>query len=228
MRDLTVNRIIAALAISGALCLFVGTWLHPMSADPNVPLAAFTEYATSHYWVAIHFTQLLGLILMIGALLLLGRMIAIGSAQPVAAVGIAGAIAGLALGGALQAVDGVALKAMVNIWATAPEPEKRSLFLAALAIRQIEIGLASVTSLVLGLTVALFGIALLLDQRFPKWLGILALAGGFSTALAGLVIAQSGFSGLAMAINLPSSSLILLWMLGLGVHVWRSPALQAA
>ena len=123
---------------------------------------------------------------------------------------------------------GVALKAIVNTWATASGPEKEDLFYAAVAIRQIEIGLASVTSLVLGLTVALFGIALLLDQRFPKWLGILALAGGLSTAVAGLAIAQSGFSELAMAINLPSSSLILLWMLGLGVHVWRSPALQAA
>ena len=31
-----------------------------MSADPNVPLAAFTEYAASGHWVAIHLMQLFG------------------------------------------------------------------------------------------------------------------------------------------------------------------------
>jgi len=31
----------------GAILLFAGTWLHPMRADPNVPLAAFTEYAAA-------------------------------------------------------------------------------------------------------------------------------------------------------------------------------------
>jgi hypothetical protein len=67
--------------------------------------------------------------------------------------------------------------------------------------------------------------ALLIDRRFPKWLGILAIAGGVPTAIAGIVIAYTGFSGLAMAINMPSSSLLLLWMIGLGVHVWKKPSI---
>ena len=45
-------RIGAVAAIAGALTLFVGTFLHPMNADPNDPLAAFTEYAADHHWIA--------------------------------------------------------------------------------------------------------------------------------------------------------------------------------
>jgi hypothetical protein len=51
------------------------------------------------------------------------------------------------------------------------------LFYAAFAVRQIEIGLASIMSLLLGLTVAIYGIALLIDRSFPKWLGHLDIVG---------------------------------------------------
>jgi hypothetical protein len=37
MNRLHVNRLTAIAAISGALFLFIGTFLHPMEADPNVP-----------------------------------------------------------------------------------------------------------------------------------------------------------------------------------------------
>ena len=104
----------------------------------------------------------------------------------------------------------------------APEREREALFHAAFAVRQIEIGLASVTSLLLGSTVSIYGFALLTDPRFPKWLGLLALAGGVPTAIAGIVIAYTGFSALAMAITVPSSSLLLCWMVAVGVYVWRS------
>jgi Domain of unknown function (DUF4386) len=93
------------------------------------------------------------------------------------------------------------------------------LFYAAFAVRQIEIGLASIMSLFLGLTVAIYGTALLIDRSFPKWLGYLAIVGGIPTAIAGLIMAYTGFSELAMAINMPSSFLLLVWMIVLGIYV---------
>jgi hypothetical protein len=80
-------------------------------------------------------------------------------------------------------------------------------------------------SLLLGLTVAIYGIALLINRSFPKWLGYLAIVGGIPTAIAGLIIAYTRFSGLSMAINMPSSTLLLIWMILLGIYVWRKPAL---
>ncbi len=75
--------------------------------------------------------------------------------------------------------------------------------------------------LVFGLTVSLYGIAIIVDARFPSWLGLMALLGGVATGIAGVVMAYTGFSGLAMAINMPASSLLLLWLIILGVTMWR-------
>ena len=57
-------------------------------------------------------------------------------------IATAGATVSLALAAALQAVDGIALKSMVDAWAAAPASEKRVVFHAAFAVRQLEIGLA--------------------------------------------------------------------------------------
>lgn len=225
MRNLPGNRFTASAAISGALLLFVGTYLHPMDADPNVALAAFTEYAADRHWVASHLLQLSGFAVMVAALILISRRMAGGPADAAATLGTVGAVASLALAGALQAVDGVALKAMVNAWAAAPERGKEVLFHAAFAVRQIETGLASILSLLFGLTVSIYGIALLTDPRFPKWSGFLALAGGVPTAIAGIIMASTGFSGIAMAVSMSSASLLLCWMVALGISVWRKPAL---
>ena len=127
----------------------------------------------------------------------------------------------LAVAAALQAVDGVALKVMVDAWAAAPAAQKEGVFHAAFAVRQVEVGLASMLSLLSGLTVTVYGGALLVDRTYPKWLGGLAIGGGVPTAAAGIVMAYTGFSGLAMAINMPASSLLLGWMFTLGVFMWR-------
>ena len=221
MQNLRGNRALSIAAISGALVLFAGTWLHPISADPNQPLAAFAEYAANQYWVASHLLQLLGVVLMVAALILLSHMMAEGPAHTASTLGAVGAASSLAVAGALQAVDGVALKAMVNAWAAAPARDQQMLFHAAFAVRQIEIGLASIFSLRSGLTFSLYGVALLADPRFPKWLGVLALVGGVPTAIAGIVIAFTGFSGLEMAIGMPANSLLLVWTVALGAYVWR-------
>ena len=91
------SRIGPIAAIAGAVLLFVGTYLHPTSADPNVPLAAFTEYASSGHWVAIHLMQLFGVVLIAASLVLLSRRMADGPAAEWATLGAAGAIASVAI-----------------------------------------------------------------------------------------------------------------------------------
>jgi len=215
------SRIGPIAAIAGAVLLFVGTYLHPMSADPNVPLAAFTEYAASGYWVAIHLMQLFGVVLIAASLVLLSRKMAEGPAAEWATLGAAGAIASVAIASALQAVDGVALKFMVDMWASSPEP---AMFSATLGVRQIEVGLASMTSLLFGLTAAIYGIAILVDGRFPRWVAVVAIAGGVPTAIAGVIMAHTGFSSQAMVVGMPSNTLLIVWMIVLGVYGWRRPA----
>ena len=215
---------IAVTAIGGSLLLLMGTWLHPMSTDPNNATAAFGEYAVCKYWVIIHLLQFGGVILIVWALVSLGQFLIDGTAGALAVLGLATAVASLSAAAALQAVDGVALKAMVDAWAAAPREEKNSLFYAAFAVRQIEIGLAAMTSSLFGVTASLFGIALFRDERFSRWLGVIGVAGGIPLTISAVVMAHQGFSELAMDTNMPSSLVLALWMIAIGVQALRSRA----
>lgn len=214
------SKIGAMSAMSGAILLSVGTYLHPLQADPKDAPAAFAEYAADHLWVAGHLIQLLGVVLIVGALVLLSRRIANGPAADWAHLGMTGAVGSLAAASVLQAVDGVALKVLVDAWAAAPENEKAMLFQATFGTRQIEIGLASIATLLFGVTMCAYGIALVIDHRCPKWLGFLGIGDGVLLMVAGLVMAYTGFSKVAMALSMPSSVLLLVWIISLGVFMW--------
>lgn len=221
MRIASASRVGAICSILGVGLLVIGTYHHPMEADPNVPAAAFMEYAADTLWVASHLTQLVGVALMVVALLLFADNLKSRGGSKVPTIAAAGAITSLALAAALQAVDGIALKAMVDAWAAAPELQRDGIFPAVFAVRQLEIGLASMFSLSMGFTATMFGIALIAEPAYPKWFGWLAIIGGLPTGGAGIAIAYTGFSGLSMAINMPANSLLLIWMLVLGGFMWH-------
>jgi hypothetical protein len=170
---------------------------------------------------ASQLTQLAGIALMVAALLILAKGVEEESGGVWARLGSGGAIASLAVAAALQAVDGMALKVMVDAWAAAPAEQKMIAFQGAFAVRQVEVGLASMLGLLLGVTITVYGVALLAGRSFPKWMGAVAIVGGVPTAAGGLAIAYTGFSGLAMTINMPSNFVLLVWMLALGVIMWR-------
>ena len=214
-------RLGAAAAISGAVTLFVSTLLHPMSADPNDPSAAFAEYAADALWVATHLGQFLGVAILGVALVAVAATMESGGPSAWARIGVVGTAASVATAAALQAVDGVALKIMVNRWMQASGEARVRAFEAAFAVRQVEIGMASLLSVLFGLTVSVFGIAMLLGRRFPTWLGLLGLLGGLTTLAAGIAQAHTGFSALAMMLSMSASSVLLLWAIVVGVFLWR-------
>jgi hypothetical protein len=222
MGALDTRRGAATAAVAGSFLLLTGTLLHPMSADPNDPIAAFAEYAADRWWVASHLMQLGGVTLIVASLVLLAKILGRGrrGGEAWAELGKAAAVASLATAAALQAVDGVALKAMVNRWAAANEPEKQMVFQAAVAVRQVEIGLASMVSLLFGLTAATFGAALRADAGFPRWLAWLGLTGGAGLLVAGALMASTGFSAAAMNASMPATILLLAWLVGVGVRLW--------
>ena len=208
--------------MSGALILFVATMFHPMHADPNDALAAFTEYAADRYWIASHLGQFLGVALIAVALVALAATTPPGRALASARIGAGGAVAGLATAAGLQAVDGIALHKMVHRWAAATGEARERVFEAAFAVRQVEIGFASLLSVLFGLTICMFGISMITGRRFPAWLGWLGLCGGLANVAAGLVQAYTGFSGLAMNVSIPASGAVLLWVITMGVLLWRA------
>jgi hypothetical protein len=228
MGHCSASRVGATCAIGGSVLLLIGTALHPLEADPSKAeadpskaVAAFSEYAADRLWVASHLTQLVGVMLIVAALLSLAQELEAGSRTGWSRLAAGGATASLAVATALQAIDGIALKAMVDTWAVSPAAHKEVAFHAAFAVRQVEVGLASTLSLVFGLTATVYGVVLLGHRAYPKWVAALAIGGGVSTTIAGVVMAHTGFSGLAMAINMPANTLLLGWMVTLGVCMWR-------
>ena len=215
------TKVGAVSAITGAILLFVGTSLHPMEADPNDPVAAFTEYAADSLWVASHLTQLLGVVLIVAALLTLTRLLTNDKGGGWSHLGSAFAIASLAIAAALQAVDGIALKVMVNNWVAAPESEKMAILQATIRVRQIEVGLASMFSMLIGLTIVLYGVSIVISDRLSSWLGWIAIIGGGATVTAGVMYAYTGFSRVGMSVSMPASLILLLWLIVLGASMWR-------
>ncbi|HYC23163.1 MAG TPA: hypothetical protein VEI94_10690 [Candidatus Bathyarchaeia archaeon] len=214
-------RIGAVAAIGGALTLFVATLLHPLSADPNDAPAAFAEYAADRLWVATHLGQFAGVAILGVALLGLWAAMEAGAPSAWAQIGVVGTAASVAAAAGLQAVDGVALRFMVKRWAAASGETRERAFEAAFAVRQIEIGMASLLGVLLGLSIVAFGIAMLLGRRFPTWLAWLGLVGGLGTVAAGVAQAYLGFSDLAMTLSMTSGCLLLLWACVAGVFLWR-------
>src|SRR5262245_24206283 len=198
-------RIGAAAAIGGAVTLFIATLLHPMSADPNDAPAAFTEYAADRLWVATHLGQFVGIAVLGVALVSLAAVMEAGAPAAWACIGVVGTAASVAAGAALQAVDGVALKLTVDRWARASGEAREHAFEAAFAVRQVEIGMASLLSVVMGLTVSVFGVSMLLGRRFPGWLGWW-----------GVAQAYTGFSTLAMDLGMLAGCVLLVWSIVVG------------
>ncbi len=88
-------------------------------------------------------------------------------------------------------------------------------------MRQIEIGLASLLSILFGATAALYGLLLYGDGRYPTWIGSIAVAGGIGFAAGGVALAYGGFSPTAMNIQMPASLLVLTWIVAVAAILWR-------
>jgi hypothetical protein len=217
----SLARLGAVAALVGAVVLFVSTLLHPLDNDPNDAPAAFAEYAADSLYVWSHLGQFVGLAVLGMALVALAATLEPGRAAAWARIGLAGTAASIAVAAALQAVDGVALKVTVDRWAAATGEARVLTYEAALAVRQIEIGLASLLILLFGLTLTVFGLATLLSARYPTWLGGIGLLGGLGTVVAGAAQASTGFSGLAMTIGMLASSVLLVWVILAGILMWR-------
>lgn len=228
MEQKNIYKYGAIAGVLGTIGLFMGTFLHPAHADPNDPIAAFTEYAAHDHWVNVHLIQLLGVGLMVLAVIVFSKMIENGRAGILTQLGNIAAAASLALAAVLQAVDGVALKVMVDRWASSDGPQKEMLFYAALGVRQIEVGTASMFCILMGCTVILYGLAQKVDGRFSSLLVWLALIGGLGTVIAGLVMAQTGFSNATMLINMPANILLLIWMIFTAIWMWKNTPLGGA
>ena len=222
--DSALLRIGAVAGLTGLLLQVVMDQLHPAQADPNDSRAAFTEYAHSGIWTAVHIGQFLGTLLLALALLALARMLARQPGLPgaLARIGAVTAVLLAAVFTVQMAVDGVALRAAIDIWTQAPAgPAKTSAFQVAEGLRGLEKGLSGFFHLTNGITLVSLGLSVALGSLYARWLGWTAVLAGLAFLAGGVVTAHTGFSPAAGRVLTPALLLLAVFVIGVCVSMWR-------
>lgn len=222
-RDRITLRLGALAGVLGLVVQIVMGHLHPSHADPNDSVAAFKEYSLAHGWTAVHMGQFLGTVLIAFGLAALYRSL---SSQPGMAGTFArvGGLAVIVLVGVFavqMAVDGVALKRASDVWVAATGPAKTSAFQVAEGIRWIEKGLSGFFHLLNGTALVAFGLSIVVGRVYRPWLGFVGIAAGLGFLAGGAVTAHTGFSSEAGTVLTPSLVLLLVFLGGAGVSMWR-------
>jgi len=218
-------RASAALAFAGALVLTAGTWLRPSGTGPYDLTAAFGTYARADraIWVVTHLSQLVGVVAMaIAVILLTGLISARNSALRRTVTALATTT--MAVAAVLQAIDGVALKAMVDRWSSAAGGRRSAAFEAAAAVRQIEIGLGSAVACFAAATIVTFGLAVLhASAAVPSRItvGAATVGVGAANAAAGTAIALAGYSSMAILLTTVAVFATIVWAMLLGTWALR-------
>ncbi|MGO4598359.1 hypothetical protein [Terrabacter sp. 2RAF25] len=207
----------ALLLVGGAVLAVVGGLLHPHTEAPNSHVAVFAEYAESTDWVWVHDLQFLSAaVVAAGFVVVGGALVRAGAPSVLARLGNTAAAATVALIAVNMAVDGVALKGAVDAWAVAGPDDKAVRFAAAEAIRWLEWGVNSFFTLLLGVTVVIFAVALLRSAHhstLTRLAGVSGALAGVLLVLNGLVVGTRGFEPSA----LPKVATLLYVVMALGL-----------
>ena len=205
----------------GVILLVVSTIIHPGGDVMNNPVI-FRVYAQDDSWIASHFGQWFGVLLFFGGLLAIYYSIRATSeaGAGIARFGFAAAILALAATTILQVVDGVALKWAVDAWASAPADQEGAAFAAAEALRYTEYAIQSLFTILLGLTLILYGLAIALGTVYPRWLGWVAVVSGVAWIVHGLMVPYRGL--LSSPPRRVALILMYLWAFIMAFVMWRN------
>jgi hypothetical protein len=224
--DKALLRLGATVGIVGVVLQVVMDRLHPHQVDPNNSAAVFREYAESHDWTWVHIGQFAGTLFIILALIALARSLSRQSGVA-GALGIVGTVTGVlvtAVFAVQMAVDGVALKAAIDVWAGASAADQASAFQVAESVRWTEKGLGGFFQMLEGATLVTLGLSIALGRRYPKWLGWVGVVAGLATTAGGTVTAHTGFSAAAGLFLTPAVVLLAVFLVGNFIVMWRRSA----
>jgi len=229
MADHKLLRLSAMLLLIGVVVGFVLIFLHPPGANDHQ--AAFTAYANSSSWAAIHLGQFVGTAVAIAGLLVLFFALGVSQGTP-RWLGLFGAIAAgvtLALADVRYAVDGVALKQAVDAWASAPAAQQATRYASAEAIRWLEWGITSYQDFMFGLALVLFAIVIVWTARVPRPIGYLMGLSGLAWLVLGWVLGAEGFAPIGAVPSDAAQTFLWAWSIWLLIVAWRrKEAVQAA
>jgi hypothetical protein len=218
-------RLAGGMLVVGELSLTIVTLLHPGHHAANDHPAIFAEYAASGNWTAVHLGQFVATAVLLAGLLALVAALNLQARGPywLARFAAGSAAVALALTAVNQAVDGVALKQVVDAWAQAPAAQQASTFANAEVVRWLEWGTRSYQRSMIGLTFLLVGTGIAWTGRLPRPAGYLAVLISLIYLLQGWLL---GMEGYASALSVPTPlglALEIGWAIWVAVIAWRLP-----
>jgi hypothetical protein len=213
------------LIVIGAIANTIVSTFHPSEQDPNDHPAVFAEYAASTDWIWVHYGQFAAVMLLLGGFVVLHRALVAGhSPRIVDQLALIATIMSAATLTVLQAVDGVALKHAVDAWAAATGPEQIARFGDAEIVRWVEWGLNSFFYTLVGLTVGLFGLAIVIRTVVPRWLGGSAVLCGLGLIINAVPVGFRGFA--ATPVGMVAVLLLAVTAIGIAVSGLRRTQAQ--
>jgi hypothetical protein len=219
------HRLFGALFISGAIIGLVGNGLHPHTADLD-GAATVHAIAGNGAWVAIHLAIIVAILLVIGGLVGLAEEMTGTTGEPLAQLGLTAALLGGAVVTVSLAIDGFVMKALSDASVSATGTNAALALRISVALKDVDFGIWSIGMLAFfGVAFACFGGAVIASRRYPGWFGWIAVIGAAGSAVAALLqIAASGEVQTAETLFFASSLLLTLWVLAIGILMWRGHA----
>ena len=206
-------------AILGGVVALGGNFLHPRAENYDDIIAEEIRIiGESDSWVAIHVGILAGFLLITFGLFALARSMKGGPAEGRARIALGSLLISTPIAIMALLIDGYALGAIADASGTG-DPAAQ-----AAAIAGAHIGWAGFMGLVifaLGVTPAMFGLAVAKDGGYPAWLGWGAFLFGLLSIGAGAWGLLDGASAGFFLVFAISSGYATLWVIGMGVLLGR-------
>ena len=222
MTDRTLFRWGSWAAIVGGVLAIAGNVLHPRPESFDDPVGEQLRLiAETDSWVAIHIGLIVGFLLIVFGLFALSRSMKGGPAEGIARVAL----------GSLLISTPVAVFGLFIETYTMPA-------ISDLAVAGDASGIAAATAaghigwaafmfvaiMALGVTPAIFGIAVARDGGYPAWLGWGAFLFGLVTIGTGITGLLGGDSSGFQLVFSISAGILTLWVIAIGVALGRRAA----
>lgn len=214
-------RLASSLLLTGQFGYIAVTRFHA-GGNANHHYEIFETYAHNQIWGLVHTGQFGSMaILLVGLLTLASAFNSeTRAARWLTRICTGVTVATLALYGALQAVDGVALKQSVSAWAAAPDAEKAARFAAAESIRWLEWGIRSYQDFAFGLALVFLAGAVHLSPRLPQPIALVIGLCGLTYVVQGWIAGAEGFSPAQSIWIVAGWALGIVWMAWLAYVSW--------
>lgn len=216
-------RLGSVAIVLGSLLAFIFNAIHPRDFDFDRFTESFLRgAATSTIWIPDHLGLAFAILLLTIGLGAFARSIAGELGSALARLGFVSALVGGAVGLVLMALDGSAAKAAAEAWAGSEGAEKAVAFSSASALVHAALSVLSIFLIVYGVTMAIFGLAIVLGDGYPKWFGWGMLVLGVVSVVPGVLLANDGeFTRGNYGLFVGSSLATSVWVLIAGVLLWR-------